>query len=122
VNCNSPARCRWWSERVARYDENYGEVHAVCLCRESPRYGQFTSAQDGCREGEEGEPVDMTAPATYLPRAAGEARDLPGALSLQANADLKVEPHPSEGQEKLDLHPTSPWVTRGRGFSRGTRA
>lgn len=59
MNCNEPCRCRWWSERIAKYDDDRGEVLAICLHRDSHRYGQFTSAGDGCRLGEEGEPIDL---------------------------------------------------------------
>src|SRR5262245_55701761 len=49
----------------------------------------------------------------YLPGAAGRAHHPPGALSLQADAELNREPYPSEGQEKVDLHPLSPWEAAG---------
>jgi hypothetical protein len=59
--------------------------------------------------------ADLAASAAraYLPGAAGRADYSPGALSLQADAELNGDPQPSEGQEKLDLHPSSPWETAG---------
>jgi hypothetical protein len=44
----------------------------------------------------------------YLPGAAGEAADFPGALFLQAEADLETEPPQSERQEEMDFHPSPP--------------
>ena len=35
----------------------------------------------------------------------GKLLHSPGALSLQADADYKPQPQPSEGQEKMDFHP-----------------
>jgi hypothetical protein len=35
----------------------------------------------------------------------GKLLHSPGALSLQADAELKPQPQPSEGQEKMDSHP-----------------
>jgi len=59
----------------------------------------------------------------YLPGAAGEAANLPGALSLQAKTDPEPEPSPSEEQEETDFHPSLPsgkprgTHPRGTGYS-----
>jgi hypothetical protein len=61
MRCNRPDRCKFWSERIARYSPTEGdrEVKALCLCDVSPHHQQYTYATDGCDFGEAGEPVDL---------------------------------------------------------------
>lgn len=58
-------------------------------------------------------PVAEQLSLPYLPGATGEAADLPGALSLATDAELKPQPQPSQRQEEMDLHPSPPRKPQG---------
>lgn len=50
--------CQYWSLILTRSEG--GRLAAMCLCKESPRFGRYALDGDTCQYGEPGDPIDST--------------------------------------------------------------